>query len=81
MSDLTPADPDSITPMERALMDDALRDFRLVRPGSRQVIEVPFRDSSRGKLIAVHYVFAGQLGKVQGRALIQPNGHLAVQLG
>jgi hypothetical protein len=80
MSNPFPVSLDTITPVERALMDDALRDFRLVRPGERQVIEVPFRDSS-GRLIAVHYVFAERLGMVQGRALIQADGHLAVQLG
>jgi len=71
---------DDITDEERILMADALQDFRRVRPGNREVIEVPFRDSS-GRLVTVHYVFADRLGLVVGRAVRQANGHLAVELG
>jgi hypothetical protein len=77
---LIPVDPDNVTDEERLLMDEALRDFRHVRPGDREVIQVPFRDVS-GRLVTVHYMFADRLGMVVGRALRQPNGHLAVQLG
>jgi hypothetical protein len=80
MSELIPVDLDAVTDAERVLMDDALRDFRLVRPGNREVIQVPFRDLS-GRLVTVHYVFADRPGLVVGRAVRQPNGHLAVQLG
>lgn len=71
---------DEIAESERTLMDDALRDFRLVRPGDRKLVEIPFRDSS-GTLVSVHYMFADRPGLIVGRALRQPNGHLAVQLG
>jgi hypothetical protein len=71
---------DDLTDEERALMADALHDFRLVMPGNREVFQVPFRDS-KGRLVEVHYVFADRLGFPAGRAVRQPNGHLAVQLG
>jgi hypothetical protein len=79
VSKLIAVDLGDLTDAERILMDDALRDFRLVRPGNKEVIEVPFRDSTR-KLVTVHYVFADRPGLVVGRALVQPNGHFAVEI-
>jgi hypothetical protein len=79
MTGLTRADPDTITDAERVLMDDALQQFRFVRPGDRGIVEYPFRDAT-GRLVTVHYVWADRPGFVVGRALIQPNGHFAVEV-
>jgi hypothetical protein len=51
-------EPDDITDEERALMADALLDFRRVMPGKREVIQVPFRDLS-GSLVTVQTDWAG----------------------
>ena len=77
MSKLTLSSPDTITDAERIAMDDALQDFRFVRPGGRMLIERPMRDSG-GTLIEVHYVWAESPTHVVGKAVRQPDGHFAV---
>jgi hypothetical protein len=78
---LTPADLGTITDAERLAMDDALRDFRFLRPGDRPLIQRPMRHSD-GTLIEVHYVWADSPSRiVVGKAVRQPDGHLAVELG
>lgn len=78
-TNLTPADPDSITDVERLHLEDAAREFRFYLSGDRVVIERPMRDAG-GTLIEVHYLWADAPNRVVGKAVRQPNGHFAVEI-
>jgi hypothetical protein len=79
VSNLTPASLDTITDAERIAMDDALGDFRFVRPGNRVLVERPMRDAN-GALSEVHYVWADSPDRVVGKAVRQSDGHFAVEV-